>query len=184
VEITGMLKSTVARIIQQREKLQDEWRLCHEQQGTSQKQKHEGKDPDIEEAPNQWFSIITGWGVHVSDPVMKRKSEELAKNLGHNNFRTTDGWLSQCKCRFGIKFKKDSADAVDAEQWKSTKLPNLLQKFCADDIYSADETGLLYHAMPNSLSYRHATLSDSKKAMDRVTVLCCSKMSGTDKQKL
>jgi hypothetical protein len=35
-----------------------------------------------------------------------------------------------------------------------------------------------------SLSYKHTTLSGSKKAMDRVTVLSCSSMSGTDKWKL
>jgi hypothetical protein len=47
----------------------------------------------------------------------------------------------------------------------------LLQKFCADDIYNADETSLFYHAMlDGSLSYKHATLSGSKKAMD--CVLC------------
>jgi hypothetical protein len=91
--------------------------------------------------------------------------------------------LSCWKCRFGIKFKKAHGekgivDAVSAEQWKSTKLPNLLQKFCADDIYIADETGLLYHATPDgSLSYKHATLAGSKKTMDPVTVLCCSNMS-------
>jgi hypothetical protein len=42
--------------------------------------------------------------------------------------------LSQWKCRFGIKFKKahgkkDSADAISAEKFKSTKLPYLLQEF-------------------------------------------------------
>jgi hypothetical protein len=98
--------------------------------------------------------------------------------------------LSLWKCRFGIDFKKahgekGSADALSAEQWKSTKLPNLLQKFCADDMYNADETGLFYHATPaGSLSYKHATLSGSEKAMDCVTVLCCSNLSGTDKRKL
>jgi hypothetical protein len=30
--------------------------------------------------------------------------------------------------------EKGSVDAVTAEQWKSTKLPTLLQKFCADHI--------------------------------------------------
>jgi hypothetical protein len=41
----------------------------------------------------------------------------------------------------------DSADAVNAEQWKSTKMPNLLQRFCADDICKADETDLFYRAI-------------------------------------
>jgi hypothetical protein len=65
--------------------------------------------------------------------MLKNKSEELANKLGCNNFKATDGWLSQWKCRFGLKFKKDSAVAVSAEQWKSTKLPNLMQKCCTDD---------------------------------------------------
>jgi hypothetical protein len=49
--------------------------------------------------------------------------------LGHDDFKATGGWLSRWKCKFGIKFKKahdekDSADAVSAKQWKSTKLPS------------------------------------------------------------
>jgi hypothetical protein len=50
--------------------------------------------------------------------------------------------------------------------------PNLLQKFCIDDIYNADETDLFHCATPDgSLSYKHTILSGSKKALDRVTVL-------------
>jgi hypothetical protein len=41
------------------------------------------------------FTIITEQGVHVSGPMMKSKSEELAKKLGHNDFKATDSWLSQ-----------------------------------------------------------------------------------------
>jgi cupin superfamily acireductone dioxygenase involved in methionine salvage len=40
--------------------------------------------------------------------------------------------------------QKNSADAVSTEQWKFTKLPNLLKKFCSDDIYNADEIRLFY----------------------------------------
>jgi hypothetical protein len=61
--------------------------------------------------------------------MLKSKSEELAKRLGHNNFKAIDGWMSRWKCRFGMNFKKENsekgcADAVRAEQWKSIKLPN------------------------------------------------------------
>jgi hypothetical protein len=52
--------------------------------------------------------------------MLKSKSEELAKKLGHNDLKAIDGWLSRCKWRFGIKFKKkrgkkNSADAVSGE---------------------------------------------------------------------
>jgi hypothetical protein len=61
---------------------------------------------------------------------MESKSEKLAKRLGHNEFKATDGWLYRGKCRFGIKFKKahGEKDAVSAEEGKFTKLPNFLQK--------------------------------------------------------
>jgi hypothetical protein len=39
--------------------------------------------------------------------------------MGHNDCKANDDWLSQWKCRFGIKFKKShgekgSSDAVSA----------------------------------------------------------------------
>jgi hypothetical protein len=57
------------------------------------KQKHIGKDPDVEDTLSQWFSIVTGRGIHISGPMLKSKSEELPKKLGHNGFKSTDGWF-------------------------------------------------------------------------------------------
>jgi hypothetical protein len=90
-EITGLSKSAIACVMQQQEKLRDQWTLRHGQQGTPQKSKREDKDPDVEEAFNQWFSIVTGRGVRIIGPMLKSKLEELAKNLGHNDFKATDG---------------------------------------------------------------------------------------------
>jgi hypothetical protein len=76
--------------------------------------------------------------------MLKSKSEELTKRLSHNDVKAADGWLSRSKCRFRIKFKKVHGEkgsaAVSTEHYKSTKLLNLLQKCCADDIYNPDET--------------------------------------------
>ncbi|XP_028677229.1 tigger transposable element-derived protein 4-like [Erpetoichthys calabaricus] len=190
VEITGLAKTTISHLLKQENELREEWAQCERRRGTSQKRKREGKDPDVDEALNEWFAIVTGRGVRVSGPMLKCKAEELAKKLGHNDFKATDGWLSRWKSRHDIKFKKahgekESADGAGAEKWKSTKLPEIHEKFQADNIYNADETGLYYRATPDgSLSYNHVALSGSKKVMDRVTVLCCSNMSGTDKRKL
>jgi hypothetical protein len=63
--------------------------------------------------------------------------------LGHNDFKATVGWFFRWKCRFGIQFEKThgekgSADAVSAEQQKSTKPTNFLKKFYAPDSYNAN----------------------------------------------
>jgi hypothetical protein len=96
--------------------------------GNIPKRKREGKDPDVEDALNQWFSIMTGRGVRVRGPMLKKKSEKLAKKQGRDDFKATDGWLSRWKCRHDTKFKKahgekDSAEVVFAEEWKSKKVP-------------------------------------------------------------
>ena len=94
MEITGVPKRTIVRLLHQQHQLREEWALHEGKSGTSQKRKREGKDPDVEEALDQWFSIVTGRGVRISGPILKSKSEELAKKLGHNDFTATDGWLS------------------------------------------------------------------------------------------
>ncbi|KII69726.1 Tigger transposable element-derived protein 6 [Thelohanellus kitauei] len=144
--------------------------------------KREGKDPD--------FSIVSVNGGNIHGSILKAKSEELAKILGCNDFKAPEVWLSRWKARHNIKFKnahdeKGSADKERAEQWKIPKIHTFLENFCYDDIYNADETGLYYNATPDgSLCYKHIILSGYKKAIDRLTVLCYTIMSGTDKRKL
>jgi centromere protein B len=99
-------KSANARVVQQQETLRDEWTLRHGHQGTSRKRKREDKHPDIEETFNRLFSVVTGRGVGVSGPMLKMKSGDLAKELGQNDFKATDGWLSRWKYTYGIKFMK------------------------------------------------------------------------------
>lgn len=185
-EILGVSKSTIARI-QLQEQFLREQALS---QVTTRKRKREGKDADVDEALTQWFTLATSRGVQVSGPILKAKSEDLARKLGNDEFKATDGWLSRWKVRHDIKFKrshgeKASANSEYADEWKYTKLPQILAKFSLDDIYNADETGLYYRATPDgSLCFKHESIAGSKKGMDRITILCCVNASGTDKKKL
>jgi hypothetical protein len=56
------------------------------------------KDPGVEVALSHWFCIVTGRGLHVSGLMLNSK---LAKKLGHNDFKATDGWLSQWRYTLG-----------------------------------------------------------------------------------
>jgi hypothetical protein len=81
------------------------------------------------------------------------KSEEFTKKLGHKDCKATDVWISQWKSKHDIKLKntqgKDSADAACAEHWKSIKMPNLLWKFPAYDVYNANDISLFHHSRPD-----------------------------------
>ena len=129
-------------------------------------------------------------GQKLSGPILKEKAENLAKKLGHTNFVAIEGWLSRWKARHKIRYKwahgeKGSADIKSAEEWTSTILPGLLEEYRPNEVYNADKTGLYYRATPDGpLCYCHKKLSGSKKAKERITVLCCSNLTGTDKCKL
>ena len=112
-----------------------------------------GKDPDVDEALNQWFKTVLDKGVRISGLILKAKVEEFAEKLGRPDFIATEGWLSRWKGRYQIRCKhahgeKASADFGAAEVWKSTKLPELLSEYNPCDIYNADETALYYRATP------------------------------------
>jgi hypothetical protein len=84
--ITGVSNSTTAR-----------------EHRTSQTWKRKSEDPNVEEAISQCISDLTGRGVRVSGPMFKSKSKQISNELGHNDFKETDGWLSRWKCKFGTE---------------------------------------------------------------------------------
>ena len=69
-------------------------------------QKQDSKDPDTDASLNQWFCIVIGQGMHVSDQMLKSKSRDFSKKLGHLVFKATHGWLSWWISRHEIKFQK------------------------------------------------------------------------------
>lgn len=160
------------------------------QANPTRKRIRNGNNSKVELALSRWFELMTARGVRINGPILMEKSKELAAKLGTPDFKPSNGWLSRWKKRNNIVYKKASgekasADIAMADEWKQTTLGELLNDYDEEDIYNADETGLYYRATPDgSLTYRHQIISGYKKAMDRVTVLCCTNMAGTDKKKI
>ena len=71
-EIIGIPRTTLKRILQDRDKLEVEWSSHKEaeQRNLHSKRKRKGKDPDIEEALGKWFSVVTRHRVSVSGPML------------------------------------------------------------------------------------------------------------------
>lgn len=191
-EITGVPKSTLARLVSQKDKLRELW-TKRQDLGWTKKRKREGKDPDVEDALAKWFAMVSKDNVQVNGPILKAKAVDLAQQLGHMDFKATDGWLSRWKSRHNIKLKKitetdtklihniSTDEILSPDQWILIKLPYLLNEFCSSDVYNVGETELFYNAAPNGNLYFDDTVLETK---DYVTMLCCSNMSGCDKKKL
>ena len=84
--------------------------------------------------------------------------------------------------RHGIKYKKacrekNDADLEFAGTWTSTVLSQVVENFESQNIYSTDETGIYYCALPSdTLVFATEKLIGTKKAKDRITALVAVNM--------
>lgn len=75
--------------------------------------------------------------------------------------------------------EKSSADTTSAELFKET-FQDLLQTYDEDDIYNADESGLLWRSLPNRtiITKEEQVVRGFKGNKERITVMCCANASG------
>lgn len=155
----------------------------------SRKRKRESKESDVGDALYMWFKRQLTQGERVSGPLLKEKAQQLAADLGHN-FIPSEGWLSRFKSRHNIAFKREHREKQAAEaaaiEWRTGILPYLLANFSPDDIFSVGETGVYFRCVgPDSgTTFKCEFLHGSKKGKDRVTVVVCANMSGSEKRPL
>ena len=72
-------------------------------------------------------------------------------------------------------------DQEVVKTWKQ-RLDSLINEYSFDDIFNCDETGLFYEALPTkSLVQKGDSSHGTKVPTDRLTILLCSNMSGTEK---
>ena len=143
--------------------------------------------PDVEKALDIWFRNARANSVPISGPILKDRGQDLAKLLGHHEFKCSDGWLSRFKSRHDYQFRVISGEAHAAPQdaintWKTGPLQTLLQEYAPQDIYNCDETGLFFKMEPaKSYTFKGEDCHGGKRSKERITVLPCANMTGTDK---
>lgn len=101
-QITGLTKSTIARILKNENALREEWASQIGRKGTSRRRRF-SKYPDIDIKLNQWYTIAIQPGKKISEKIIKDKAEEIAKELGYKEFTANSGWLWRWKQRNNIK---------------------------------------------------------------------------------
>ncbi|RXG69880.1 Tigger transposable element-derived protein 3 [Armadillidium vulgare] len=136
-QITGVPKSTIGRVLQQKEKLQEKWELTDGHQGGSQKRERKRKAPEVDNPLYLWYSTAIQQGEYVTGAVLKRKAEELAKLFGHEDFKATDGWLFRWKRKFGVRLKKTEGET--GYDYLDTQDKNCVGMFQKTEINSGNE---------------------------------------------
>ena len=111
--------------------------------------------------------------------------------MADRKFKASTGWLEKFKTRHGIRNLSIQGEKLSAAEetvepflqklHKVVKEKNLIP----EQIYNADETGLLWKCLPQRtlVSCREKSAPGFKKAKDRLTVLGCTNATGTHKLK-
>ena len=175
-------KSTLYRIIQNKDKIRSQ---CAEGKGKL-KRMRSAEYPELEKCLSTWIKQVRNKNIPISGPMIKEKAQEFASRLHIDNFCGSNGWLEGFKRRNGIVFKNicGESNAVDnsiCNQWVED-LPALLHDYSPDNVFNADEAGLFFMCLPDkTFTFKGQPCNDGKLSKDRITVLLCANMSGTEK---
>ncbi len=109
--------------------------------------------------------------------MLKEKALELAKELGYDKFKASDGWIAKFKLRYNVAFKTLSGESASVPEesvskWMAEELPLLLEEYDEDDIFNLDESGLFYKLIPNkTLAFKGENCHNGKQSKERLSVL-------------
>ena len=155
---------------------------------SDKKRSRVGKDAMVEDSLIKWFDIVREKNAYITHEMLRAKAEELAKKLGHNEFKASTGWLCRLLKRRDIAHKKEhgegeSSDFQGKTDWVKDVWPKLREKYSGDDIFNCDETGLYFRSLPDSsLAYKHDERKGCKKLKDRITILVTASLTGEKKR--
>ncbi|CAM5156177.1 unnamed protein product [Eretmochelys imbricata] len=149
-----------------------------------------------EKALNLWLEDMNRKSVSVDGNTLREKAPSLyvlfkptaeeGEPSEEKEFKASQGWLNSFRNCFNLKNVQTTGEAASASGEAAKAYPEQLKKiteekgYLAEQVFNADETGLVWKKMPNrtytSKSERQAP--GFKAAKDRVTVLFSGNAAG------
>lgn len=134
-----------------------------------------------------WIQTIESFGAVYSEKILKEKALQIAKEMNIDEFRATNGWLYSFKSAHNINCKILSGEASNYTKQNFTEFYELTNKkmseYAPENIYNCDETALFFKQVP-SRSLMAKARKGIKAYKDRVSLLLCTNLTGSDKRKL
>ncbi|KAG0426438.1 hypothetical protein HPB47_026453 [Ixodes persulcatus] len=103
-------KSTLSRISKYKEKIQDA--VKRGSFATDRRRMRKTPFEEIENVLFLWFKRARSANFPISGPILEEKAGEIASQLGIDDFKMSDGWLSHFKKRHGLVFKTISGESA------------------------------------------------------------------------
>lgn len=181
----SLKKTTVCTILKNKNKIL-------QSRGVSKQRKRLRKpvQQNIDEALLQWFRYQRSMNTTISGPILQAKAEEFAKLFHVSGFSCDSGWLHRFKKRHNISSSKIHGEAASvnmetAMDWVKSTLVPLLKNYDKNNVFNCDELGLFYKLAPDrTMNFIGEKCVGGKLSKERITVLVCANMIGTEKRKL
>ncbi|KAK7501648.1 hypothetical protein BaRGS_00007079 [Batillaria attramentaria] len=184
----GVPRSTLYDILKEKEKLEERRNSGSASLDTV---KHRTANyAELDRRLLDWLKFARSQNIPISGPVLKIRANKIAEDLGIQDWNCSDGWLTRWKKRNNIVSKAESGErgSVDekaTDEWVRNVLKPLLARYEARDVFNVDETALFWRMLPGkSLCFKGERCIGGKKSKDRITVMICSNMNGTEKPRL
>ena len=181
----GMSSSTVATILKYRSKIENV--DCQPSRKRMRCSTVAEKGEELDEALFKWFKQARSLNIPISGPILLTQADQIATELGIDDFVPSNGWLHRFKGRKGISCKVISGESASVtpestDEWRTGTIPDLMSRFSPSDIYNVDETGLFYRCLPSrTLALKGEACAGGKKSKERLSVLIGSNLDGSDK---
>ena len=156
-------------------------------QNLARKRLKVGKYEEVSAALIKWFTSKMDQGASISGPLLMEKAQKFATDMGYDDFKCSQGWLTSFKGRYNIKLRSIQGEerdvkTEDVDAWHQTVWTEILQEYEAKDIYNCDESGLFYRILPNrTLAFKGQKCAGGKMSKERISIMFCANMDGSDK---
>jgi hypothetical protein len=137
----------------------------------------------------EWLTLKRALNIPIQGPVLRQKAEEIAQKL-NTEFTHSNGWLDRLRKRAGLSYRTMSGESKsvyeeDAGAWKMGVLPSLLSEYHPKDVFNGDECELFSNLLPDkTYAFKGESCHGGKRSKDRITVLVCTNMDGSEKMPL
>ncbi|KAG5898696.1 hypothetical protein JTB14_030646 [Gonioctena quinquepunctata] len=153
-EIYGVGKATISDIKNSKSTLLNFVSVLENEDGSSsRKTMKTATNKNLEDAVFKWFCSNVLWEIRFQVQSFV-KSQNLSRKAWLFIFKASNGWLRNFKFRHGVREldlagEKLSADSAAAENFIE-KFKTASESYDPEFVYNADETGLVWKALPKT----------------------------------
>lgn len=153
---------------------------------------------EIDKKIYDWYLAKKQDNQDTTGAALQNKALELARDLGYDSFRASNGWLAKFVKRHGISFKGFKSEGqskskngettnnltTDFDEW-SKILSSVIDKYSEGNIFCAVQTGLFFRITPDdAFHFLEKTCDSGTLSTERLTILFCASMSGQKEKPL